>query len=200
MKPNSVATWAENDPRSKLPWLKPPDSRKQDLRHQCVEYVCVPSLKENAHNHLQTIWKDFESQSGALSKQDALRAWISAVQKERAEDYAFRSDETFEDFKQYMLSEWANALKDGITDQELDAHPMTDYFISSSHNTFLIGSQLYGNSTVDGYKIVLLAGCRCVEIDIWDGQVCDLIVMNILAIRTTSILHYFAARLAVDIS
>jgi hypothetical protein len=198
MKPNSVATWAENDPRSKLPWLKPLDYRKQDLRDQCVEYVCVPNLKENVQSHLRTIWKGFESRSGALSKQDALRAWISAVQKERAEDYAFRSDETLEDFKQYMASEWANALKDGITDQELDAHPMTDYFISSSHNTYLLGGQLYGDSTVDGYKIALIAGCRCVEIDVWDGQVCDLIVMDVLAIRTISILHHFAARLAVD--
>lgn len=180
--PNSAATWEESHPRSKLPWLKPLDSRKQDLRDQCVEYACVPALKDNIQNYLQALWNNLEAQSGALSKEDALRAWISVVQKEPAGDYAVRNNETFEDFKRYMLSEWANALGDDSTDQGLNDHPMTDYFISSSHNTYLTGNQLYGTSTVDGYKIALLAGCRCVEIDVWDGQVCDLIIMDSVAI------------------
>lgn len=170
-KPNSIAVWEQSDSRSKLPWLKPVDSRRQELRDHCVEYVCVPSLKETVQAALQTVWQEFERQSRALSKQDALRAWISTVQKDHAENYSVRNDESFEDFQQYMSSEWSNALQDGKMDQKLYDHPMTDYFISSSHNTYLTGNQLIGSSTVDGYKIALLAGCRCVEIDVWDGQV-----------------------------
>lgn len=46
--------------------------------------------------------------------------------------------------------------------------PLQDYFISSSHNTYLMAHQLYGSSNVDAYKVALRAGSRCVEIDAWD--------------------------------
>ncbi len=41
--------------------------------------------------------------------------------------------------------------------------PLPEYFISSSHNTYLVGHQWKGDSTVEGYIRALLAGCRSVE-------------------------------------
>ena len=35
---------------------------------------------------------------------------------------------------------------------------------------FAIGHQLTGRSSVEIYRQVLLAGCRCIELDCWDGK------------------------------
>jgi len=47
---------------------------------------------------------------------------------------------------------------------------LPEYFVSSSHNTYLLAHQLYGTSSVDAYTTALRAGSRCVEIDAWDDD------------------------------
>ncbi|KAI1073632.1 PLC-like phosphodiesterase [Whalleya microplaca] len=54
-----------------------------------------------------------------------------------------------------------------VTDR---SHPLPEYFISSSHNTYLLGHQLLGKSSATAYETALRTGSRCVEIDAWDND------------------------------
>ncbi|CAF0902575.1 unnamed protein product [Rotaria sordida] len=47
--------------------------------------------------------------------------------------------------------------------------PICDYYINTSHNTYLFYSQVSGESNPEAYNRVLLMGCRAVEFDCYDG-------------------------------
>nr|XP_048288455.1 1-phosphatidylinositol 4,5-bisphosphate phosphodiesterase zeta-1 isoform X2 [Myodes glareolus] len=77
---------------------------------------------------------------------------------------------SFEGFARYMFSPECLLFKEKCKTVYQDMNqPLNDYFISSSHNTYLISDQLVGQSDIWGYVSALVKGCRCLEIDCWDG-------------------------------
>lgn len=71
-----------------------------------------------------------------------------------------------------VLSSYKFSLYDYIkTTKYQDMNkPMSYYYMASSHNTYLEGDQLTSTSSVNRYINDLLQGCRCVELDCWDGD------------------------------
>lgn len=67
-----------------------------------------------------------------------------------------------------MSSSVSEAISSKITGASFN-RPLNEYFISSSHNTYLNGRQVYDDCSTEAYVSALNRGCRCVEIDCWDG-------------------------------
>ncbi|USW46801.1 Putative C2 domain, phosphatidylinositol-specific phospholipase C, X domain, EF-hand domain pair [Septoria linicola] len=76
---------------------------------------------------------------------------------------------TTQSFQSFLTSSYTSPLAPLVGETVLD-RPFNEYFISSSHNTYLLGRQVAGTSSVEGYIAALVKGCRCVEIDCWDGD------------------------------
>ncbi|XP_056386208.1 1-phosphatidylinositol 4,5-bisphosphate phosphodiesterase epsilon-1 isoform X8 [Hyla sarda] len=79
---------------------------------------------------------------------------------------------SFEGFARYLMDKDNFASKNDESQINVDDlhFPLSYYFIESSHNTYLTGHQLKGESSVELYSQVLLQGCRSVELDCWDGD------------------------------
>uniref|UniRef100_A0A803T080 Phosphoinositide phospholipase C n=1 Tax=Anolis carolinensis TaxID=28377 RepID=A0A803T080_ANOCA len=75
--------------------------------------------------------------------------------------------EGFTNFMRSPACDVFNALHSEVH-QDMD-QPLCNYFIASSHNTYLTGDQLLSQSKVEMYARVLQDGCRCLEVDCWDG-------------------------------
>ncbi|KAF4951593.1 hypothetical protein FGADI_7368 [Fusarium gaditjirri] len=78
-------------------------------------------------------------------------------------------DISLNDLVSYLFSDDNSAIRREPHHHELN-HPINEYFISSSHNTYLRGRQVAARSKLKGYIATLSQGCRSVEVDCWDGR------------------------------
>ncbi|KAH7887240.1 PLC-like phosphodiesterase [Phlebopus sp. FC_14] len=120
-----------------------------------------------ARPDIDLLYKKLCSNTGGKLTFAAFETFMRDTQKARL-TFATMS---LDGFTAFLLSSDNAAFKDqhGRTYQDM-AQPLSDYFISSSHNTYLVGHQLVGVSTIEGYIRALLHSCRSVELDIYDGD------------------------------
>ncbi|KAF2355359.1 Phosphatidylinositol-specific phospholipase C X domain [Trinorchestia longiramus] len=103
-----------------------------------------------------------------LSEEEAVRL----LQDSELSNAKNRNFLTLDGFYHLLLSDAFNIYNhehQSNVHQSMD-EPLSHYFISSSHNTYLTGHQLAGESSVEGYISALKKGCRVVELDVWDGD------------------------------
>lgn len=106
--------------------------------------------------------------SGGKWDEHQAAAFFQHIQGEEAEHLPIAGGLDYGAFLQYLTSPAASAQTPPLPQNDL-SWPLGSYFCSSSHNTYLTGDQLASDSSTEPYKDVLLRGCRCIEIDVWDG-------------------------------
>lgn len=103
-----------------------------------------------------------------VSMQDALKL----IEKYEVDETAKQKKHLTKDgFLMYMHQEEGSIFNPVHKQVYQDMHqPLNHYFISSSHNTYLMEDQLKGPSSTEAYIKALMKSCRCVELDCWDGD------------------------------
>ncbi|KYK61026.1 hypothetical protein DCS_02166 [Drechmeria coniospora] len=139
---------------------------KNDGRERPVDVIDV-HMSTDMRETLEHIYNDLRQPDALLSKH-AFRAFLEQVQGEAVADLD-RDAYTCGEFLYVWMKHYGTDAVAPPQPKDL-SKPLTNYFINSSHNTYLDGHQWTSKSTPEAYKSVLSRGCRCIEIDVWNGD------------------------------
>lgn len=122
--------------------------RARDLTLRQIKEHHVGKLHETVDSHIQKIYQAICASEA--SKKD----YLNFVQNESGPNGQPTAETlaSLDAFRAYM-EDTASGAETPMKDLDVSA-PISDYFVSSSHNTYLTGNQLYSDAAVSAYTSV----------------------------------------------
>lgn len=115
--------------------------------------IPIPSVKK----HLESIYDGLKGPSDQLLSAEKLEAFIRNVQKDEPKP-PFLDTYTFEQFHEFWWRNYSRAKRPLLRQDKVLDKPLSQYFINSSHNTYIAeGDQFLGENNDGQYKKVSLA-------------------------------------------
>uniref|UniRef100_A0A8D0UPT5 Phosphoinositide phospholipase C n=1 Tax=Sus scrofa TaxID=9823 RepID=A0A8D0UPT5_PIG len=142
-----------------LPFLEASTLRAGERPELCR--VSLPEFQQFLLEYQGELWA-----VDRLQVQEFMLSFLRDPLREIEETYFF-----LDEFVTFLFSK-----ENSVWNSQLDAvcpdtmnNPLSHYWISSSHNTYLTGDQFSSESSLEAYARCLRMGCRCIELDCWDG-------------------------------
>ncbi|KAI8675019.1 Phosphoinositide phospholipase C [Fusarium keratoplasticum] len=172
---NLIGITTVASPRQAHGWQKQPQPKpKAPATDECSSRSSAQPAAPNPEFHLSVamhealsrIFNDLRGPDALLTRAK-FAEFLQNVQGETKVDLS-KDNYALGEFL-YIWHTWSSEAIAPLPEKDL-SKPLTNYFINSSHNTYLVGNQLASRSSPEAYRNVLLRGCRCIEIDVWNGD------------------------------
>ena len=131
--------------------------------------------KEELFNKIEILYDTYNK----TISENQINNLIEYISKNKPENKKFTFTMNLQEFSFMLYSDFMSVYDfDKIESDLFEGLPLTDYFINSTHNTYLTGHQLHGVSSASMYSFAVLEGYRLVELDCYNGNNDDVIVTH----------------------